>query len=170
MYKSTWGLSSIYEDIMEKVNEVELENDIFPRSDSFVFFLLKKVLPDLSPTTLKSKWNQMASLFKNLTQGHFGMFIRTAIERTELFSAKSIDILQGMYMKSLNDVHRYLKAGDSASDGNCFPATATVFERHRGIIHMASVRIGDRLASALPTSPLLLDPVFRLSVGKTPES
>ncbi|OLP99027.1 Desert hedgehog protein B [Symbiodinium microadriaticum] len=147
MYKSTWGLSSIYEDIMEKVNEVELENDIFPRSDSFVFFLLKKVLPDLSPTTLKSKWNQMASLFKNLTQGHFGMFIRTAIERTELFSAKSIaaapmvgDAASSL-AGSLGDAANSL--GDSASDGNCFPATATVFERHRGIIHMASVRFSD---------------------------
>lgn len=46
---------------------------------------------------------------------------------------------------SLGDAANSL--GDSASDGNCFPATATVFERHRGIIHMASVRIGDRLAS-----------------------
>eukprot|EP00439_Symbiodinium_sp_Y106_P081468 s47_g20.t1 len=46
---------------------------------------------------------------------------------------------------SLGDAANSL--GDSASDGSCFPATATVFEKHRGIIHMASVRIGDRLAS-----------------------
>ena len=79
---------------MEKVNELELEDDAVPRNDNFIAFLLRRVLPNMPATVLRSKWGQVSGLFRNLTQGDVNLFVKAAVEKS--FSGRSAEALTSM--------------------------------------------------------------------------